>query len=120
MEFREQEAIYKQIVRYFEENILKNKWSTDEKVLSVRSLAIELEVNPNTIMRAYSLLQDNEILYNKRGIGFFVCPDAKHNIIKERRNKFINQKLPELFKEMHLINFSFDELSTFYKKFKNN
>ena len=66
MEFREKEAIYMQIADEFAVKILLSKWKADEKVPSVRQLAIELEVNPNTVMRTYAYLQENNIIYNKR------------------------------------------------------
>ena len=65
MEFRDKQAIYIQIADYFGNNILKDIWKADEKVPSVRQLAVELDVNPNTVMRTYNHLQENNIIYNK-------------------------------------------------------
>ena len=76
MEFREPQAIYLQIAEYVCEKILLKIWTTDQKIPSVRELAVDLEVNPNTVMRAYEFLQNREIIYNKRGIGFFIKNDA--------------------------------------------
>ena len=62
MEFRTNEAIYLQIAAYVSENILLGKWLPEQKIPSVRDMAVELEVNPNTVMRAYELLQTLEVL----------------------------------------------------------
>ena len=76
MEFRENQPIYMQIADYFCNNILSTEWKQDEKIPSVREVAVIMEVNPNTAMRAYTYLQEKEIIYNKRGIGYFVAPEA--------------------------------------------
>ena len=120
MEFREKQAIYMQIAEYFRNNILQDKWKADEKVPSIRQLAVELEVNPNTVMRTYTHLQDTNIIYNKRGIGYFVSPDAKESILKAIRLKFINDDLPLTFNKLKMLNISIDELVNLYSKWNNN
>src|SRR5438309_1619566 len=72
MEFRDKQAIYLQIAEYVCEQILLNKWPLGEKFLSIRDMAVAMEVNPNTVQRAYDFLQQREIVTNKRGIGYFV------------------------------------------------
>ena len=81
MEFNDKQAIYLQIVEYIYDRILTDDWKGDERVPSVRDLAVELQVNPNTVMRAYELLQNNEIIVNRRGVGNFLGSDAKSKII---------------------------------------
>ena len=100
MEFREKQAIYMQIADEFAVNILNNKWKADEKVPSIRQLAIDLEVNPNTVMRTYSYLQESNIIYNKRGIGYFVGEDAQKIILDMMKKRFKDNELPELFKKI--------------------
>jgi len=73
MEFRENEAIYLQIADLVGSNVLLRKWKPEEKIPSVRDLAIELQVNLNTVMRSYEYLENLGVIYNKRGIGFFVA-----------------------------------------------
>ena len=72
MEFRGHQAIYLQIVDYVCERILLKVWKAEEKMPSIRELAIELQVNPNTVQRSYDFLQEMEVITNKRGIGIFV------------------------------------------------
>ncbi|TCD27865.1 GntR family transcriptional regulator [Pedobacter psychrodurus] len=117
MEFRDNKAIYLQIAEYVCEHILLGKWKADEKVPSVRELAVEMEVNPNTVMRTYELLQNKNIINNKRGIGFFVEEGAIDNVKNYRKQQFIIDELPVVFRNIYLLDISFDELENQYKTF---
>jgi GntR family transcriptional regulator len=117
MEFRDNKAIYLQIAEYVCEHILLQKWKIDEKVPSVRELAVNLEVNPNTVMRTYELLQHKNIIANKRGIGFFVAEDAIGNVKRYRKTQFIDDELPIFFRNLYLLNIGFNELQTRYNTF---
>jgi len=118
MEFRENEAIYLQIAAYISEHILLGKWAVDEKIPSVRELAVDLEVNPNTVVRAYEFLQNKEVIYNKRGIGFYTTDDAKSKIKAYSKERFLGQELPELFRNMYLLDINMEELGKRYETFK--
>ena len=117
MEFRDNKAIYLQIADYVCEHILLGKWKVDEKVPSVREMAVALEVNPNTVMRTYELLQTKNIINNKRGIGFFVADEAAANVKEYRKTQFMDDELPVIFRNMYLLNIGFDELQTRYNTF---
>ena len=117
MEFRDNKAIYLQIADYVCEHILLGKWKADEKVPSVRELAVEMEVNPNTVMRTYELLQNKNIISNKRGIGFFVGERATENVKGYRKVQFIDDELPVVYRNIYLLNISFDELKAKYESF---
>jgi|SRR5690606_14671701 len=117
MEFKNNEAIYLQIAEYISERILLNKWAIDEKIPSVREMAGTLEVNPNTVMRSYEQLQQAEIIYNKRGLGFFVSKKAIRNIKKIQQAKFMDHELPQLFKNMYLLDISIEEITNKYKSY---
>lgn len=117
MEFRDNKAIYLQIAEYVCEHILLGKWKADEKVPSVRELAVAMEVNPNTVMRTYELLQNKNIINNKRGIGFFVDEAAADNVKNYRKQQFISDELPTVFRNIYLLNIGFDELENQYKTF---
>ncbi|MCY1519886.1 HTH-type transcriptional repressor YtrA [compost metagenome] len=117
MEFRENKAIYLQIAEYVCEHILLGKWKADEKVPSVREMAVMLEVNPNTVMRTYDLLQNKNIIINKRGVGFYVADDAPAQIKSYRKAQFINEELPPVFRNMYLLNIGFEELESSYEQY---
>jgi len=117
MEFKDNEAIYLQIAAFVCENILAGKWTAGQKILSVRDLAVELEVNPNTVMRSYEFLQGLEIVYNKRGLGLFVADDGFDKVKAYRKQQFVQQNLPEFFKNIYLLDISIDEVRQQYEDF---
>ncbi len=113
MIFNNDRAIYLQIADYFFEQILNKQFVADSRILSVRELAVQLEVNPNTVMRTYQYLQEMNIIYNKRGIGYFVSATA-FDIVKAKRKKdFIEKEVPKFFKTMELLGISIEELRAF-------
>ncbi len=116
MEFRKKDAIYLQIADILCENILTKNWIENNRIPSVREMAVSLEVNPNTVMRAYAYLQDKQIIYNKRGIGYFVGKDAYLETVRLMKSNFIKNDLPHLFKTMRLLDMDFEELQTLYRK----
>jgi DNA-binding transcriptional regulator YhcF (GntR family) len=116
MEFKETQANYHQIGDSVCEQILLNRWKEGERLLSVRELGGTLEVNPNTVMRTYDFLQGKEIIFNKRGVGFFVAENARAKIINYRKKIFLEQDLPWVFKNMILADMS---LSEFEKEYNN-
>lgn len=118
MEFRDNEAIYLQIAGYVSEKILRQQWPPGEKIPSVRDLAGELQVNPNTVMRSYEYLQNQGVVYNKRGIGFFVAPDAGQRVQALRKTRFLDQELPEFFKTILLLDIGLTEIQQRYAQFK--
>jgi len=119
MEFREAQAIYLQIAEYVCEQILLGRWKEGDRIPSVRELGVVLEVNPNTVMRAYDLLQNREIIFNRRGVGYFASDDAGQKITQYRKKQFLEQDLPVVFKNMSLLGMTFKELENEYHKFKN-
>jgi DNA-binding transcriptional regulator YhcF (GntR family) len=120
MNFTENQSIYLQITEFVKEQILLNKWQKEEKIPSVRDLATELQVNPNTVMRAYDFLQQQGVIYNRRGIGNHVASDAIEKILLARKEKFMQSDLPVFFKNMLLLEIGFDELERLYKNFVND
>lgn len=118
MEFRDNEAIYLQIAAYVSENILLGKWPAEQKIPSVRDLAIELEVNPNTVMRSYEFLQKQGVIYNKRGLGLFVAADGFDKVKAYRKERFIQQDLPSFFRNIYLLGIKTEELQHWYEQFK--
>ena len=117
MNFRDDKAIYLQLADYFYENILTDEMHSNDRIPSVRDFAIETEVNPNTVMRTYKHLQDNNIIYNKRGIGYFISEDAYKLTHDMKKEEFITEKLPEFFKSMKNLNISISEIEELFKRY---
>ena len=80
MQFSEDKPIWRQIYELIATRILSGEWQEAERIVSVRELAAEVGVNPNTVMRSYEKLEGDGIIFNRRGIGFFVSEGAKGHI----------------------------------------
>ncbi|MBD3391977.1 MAG: GntR family transcriptional regulator [Chitinivibrionales bacterium] len=111
MEFKKPRTIYDQIADHICENILLDRWPAGERIPSVREMAIQAEVNPNTVTRAYTSLQELEIIVNQRGKGYFVAADSREKVRKMKRTEFVQEDLPALVKTMELLGISPDELA---------
>lgn len=117
MNFNSNQSIFIQIAERICDRILSKEYPADTRIPSVREIAVEMEVNPNTAMRSFERLQANGIIYNKRGIGNFVSSDAGERIRKMRHEHFISEVLPAVFAEMQLLDIGFDELANAYTSF---
>ncbi|MBO7493111.1 MAG: GntR family transcriptional regulator [Bacteroidales bacterium] len=110
MDFKSTQTIYRQIEHWVYEQILSGNWKPGERAKSVRELAVAFEVNPNTVMRSYERLQNQEIITNKRGIGFFVNEDAPEKIHAIRKKEFMKEEVPEFLKNMRLLGITMEEI----------
>ena len=117
MDFKENPAIYIQIAEYVCEQILLKKWKLGDKIISIRDLAIHMEVNPNTVQRAYDFLQQRDIITNKRGIGYFVEDDAMVRILEFRREQFMENELPVFLKNIYLLKIDLKEIKILFEQF---
>jgi GntR family transcriptional regulator len=120
MEFKDEKAIFLQIADHFLDNLLNDVWHNGERVASVRETAAALEVNANTVMRSYNYLQENGIIHNKRGIGYFFDDRAKSKAMKIKKAVFEEKRLPKLFQEMYLLDITIAELNDKYETYKMN
>ena len=119
MTFTNDKAIYLQIVDRLCDEILSGKYHDDDRVPSVREYAVLLEVNTKTAVKAYEQLAREEIIYNKRGLGYFVTPGAKKQILKARKQVFMKERLPELFRQMALLDITIDDVAEAYKNLQD-
>jgi len=118
MQFSETQSIYLQIADYVCEKILLKEWKAEERIPSVRELAMQLEVNPNTVMRTYEFLQQQEIIFNQRGIGFFASSNAVGQATQYRKQVFIEKELPQVFRSLFLLGMDPAELKPRYEQYR--
>ena len=114
MIFTNDKAIYIQMADRLCDEILADKYKDDDRIPSVREYAVLLEVNTNTAVKSYDELSRANIIYNKRGLGYFVAPGAKKQILKERKREFMKQRLPELFRQMQLLGITLEDVKDAY------
>ena len=103
MEFRDNKPIYLQISDVICEKILSGELKAEDRLMSVREYGALIGVNPNTMMRTYEKLTDDGVIYNKRGIGYFVCPDARKTVLANERKSFMENELPAILKRIQLL-----------------
>jgi len=118
MEFKEQQSIFQQIAEHVIQQILTDEIKANDKLSSVRETAGKLGVNPNTIMRAYTELLNNNIIYNKRGIGYFVSESAKTTILNKRKKDFLTKDVPMFIGKIKMLNINKQELENIIKLIK--
>ncbi len=120
MEFNNRQAIYLQIADYLCERILKRQWQKGEKIPSIRDIAVMVEVNPNTALRTYTFLQDQGIIYNKRGIGYFVAEDGYRKTLAFKKQNFVNEELPKVFHTMEVLDMDPRDLENYFQEYKDD
>ncbi len=119
MNFKDNKAIYLQIADRIGDQIIAGSLTPDGKVPSVRELAAEIEVNANTVARTYDHLQQNGIIYTKRGLGYFVCPDAKEKIVNLRRQQLMQGEMDYFMGQLKAVGITPDELRQLYSDYLN-
>lgn len=110
MTFNNDKAIYIQMADRLCDDILAGTYSDDDRMPSVREYAVSLEVNTNTAVKAYDQLARDGIIYNRRGLGYFVTPGARDSIMRARRKAFLDTTLPSLFRDMRLLGIGIDDI----------
>lgn len=103
MEFNSNRSIYLQIYDAICEQILEGVLKPHDRIPSVREYGAEIGVNPNTVMRSYEKLTMDGIIYNKRGIGYFISQDAFDITMYTQRKQFIDNELPLIIRRMQLL-----------------
>ena len=110
MEFNGNKSIYLQICDAICEQILSGGLRPDERIPSVREMGAIVGVNPNTIVRSYQLLEVAEIIYNKRGLGYFVKEGAVARIKDNMKKEFISNELPQFKAKAEMLGITKEEL----------
>ncbi len=118
MNFKESKPIYLQIADRIMDEILQDIYPEEARIPSVREYAATVEVNANTVVRSYDYLQTQEIIFNRRGIGYFVSNGAKNVILSLRRKVFLDEELPEMFRKIRMLDIPIEEITQLFNKTK--
>lgn len=105
-----------QIADLVSERILRGEYKADERIPSVREMAEHVEVNPNTVVRAYERLTRAGLIYTQRGLGYFASADAPEIIRAERTKRFYAEMLPAVKREMDLLGIKYTDLEAVLSK----
>ena len=114
MNFKESKSIYLQIAERLCDEILQGKYTEEERMPSEREYAALMEVTVNTALRSFDYLQSQDIIYNKRGLGYFVTQGARNNILESRRKAFLNEEVYEFIHQLHTLNIPIGRIVEIY------
>ena len=114
MDFKNQSPIFIQIADLIMNAVLSGQLKTGDRIESVREMAAKVQVNPNTVHRAFAYLQDRGIIFNQRGVGYFVDPEALNRTQALKKKEFMDQYLPEFVKRMKLLDLKPDDLKKYF------
>jgi GntR family transcriptional regulator len=117
MDFEENRPIFLQIADEICDGILSRKYKAGDRIPSVRDRAVKISVNPNTVMRSYTFLQEKGVIVNKRGIGYFFSADAYANAVYFRKEEFLNRDLPRFFRILRSLNLTLDDLKNRFEEY---
>ena len=117
MDFKNNKTIYMQIVERICDEILLDKYKEEERIPSVREYASIVEVNFNTVMRSFEYLQTSDIIFNKRGIGYFVSEGAKAKIFSLRKAHFLQNEIDDFFRQIYMLNIPVEEIVGMYQQY---
>ncbi|MBR2931547.1 MAG: GntR family transcriptional regulator [Rikenellaceae bacterium] len=120
MQFDNTQPIWAQIYELLLTHIADGEWREEERVASVRELGATLAVNPNTVMRAYERATDEQLIYNRRGIGYFVSVGARERAATLLRERFEREQLPSIFRSMQRVGITAEEFVSLYKNYQEN
>ena len=120
IDFKSTKGIFLQIAENICRQILEGLLKAGDRVPSVRDLAADFEVNRNTILRTYALLDESGIFENRRGVGFFVSAKAVKIIQTSERKEFFTNDLPEFIQKVKLLKLTENDLPELITILKNN
>lgn len=118
IDYQDARPIYEQIAAHYKRLILVGALQTDEQMPSVRSLAVDLATNPNTVQKAYAQLEREGFIYTVKGRGNFV--KDKEELVKMRQDEIL-KKIMELLEEAKEMGISEEEiLKTAQERIRND
>lgn len=120
IDFKSTKGIFQQIADNLCHQILEGKLLPGERVPSVRDLAADFEVNRNTLLRTYAILEDAGVITNKRGIGFFVADNAVELIRATEKKEFFSNDLPDFMRKVQLLKLTENDMLDLLNLIKNN
>jgi len=117
IDYKDTRPIYEQITEKLKILILSGALESESKLPSVRQLAMELSLNPNTVQRAYAELERAGFIYTVKGRGNFVC--ESHALLEEKRQE-LKKKCQELLREAKEVGIDRGELMRYMEEIEDD
>ena len=114
MDFNDNKPIYLQLADQIMDEVAANDISDSKRLLSVREYAANVGVNANTVMRTYTWLQQEEVIYNQRGIGYFYSPGARDKVREIRRRELMEKEIKVFIERLISADISPDDFKRIY------
>ena len=109
-QFNERAPIYEQIINQFCRKVVKGEFNPSQRIPSIRELALELKVNTNTVQRAYQELERRQLIYSKRGTGYFIT-EGEH-MVQEIRTEMVRDATARFLEEMRALGFEDSQIKS--------
>ncbi|MDC7246605.1 MAG: GntR family transcriptional regulator [Sphaerochaetaceae bacterium] len=116
MQFNKETPIYIQIKDVVYNAILSGEYCGGERIPSIRDMAVSLEVNPNTVTRTYAILQEEGVIENQRGLGYFAVENAKDVVLNQMKDEFLTVEVPLFFSKMERLGIPMEKITTLYSE----
>lgn len=117
MGFNDNKPIYLQLADQIMDEVESSSYHNGRRIPSVREYAAKAGVNANTVMRTYSHLQQEGIIYNQRGIGYFYAQDARDRVMKIRRKAMLECDIYEFMDRLMALQISPEEFGRIYSDY---
>ncbi len=117
MDFNDNKPIYLQMAEGIMDRVLRGELPPGTRLPSVRDYAINAGVNPNTVQRTFTWLQQQDLIFMKRGIGYFVSDGAPTQIMEMRRRNFFEHEAGYFFDRLASFGITPEQLSRDYAEF---
>jgi GntR family transcriptional regulator len=117
-ELNTDKPVYLQLVEQIQAGIISGKYKPGDKLPSVRDLATQATVNPNTMQRAMTELERDGLVYSNRTIGRFITSDEE--LIAQLKKRYITQLVQEFLDKMKLLNIELNEIISYINQLSEN
>ena len=114
MKFSNDKPIFIQLAQIIEGDIVRGKYLTNEKLPSVRELALFYSINPNTVQKALQLLEEDGLIVTDRTNGKYVCENL--SLIESQKTNIIKQEVGLFFDKMKALGLTLEEIKEIINK----
>lgn len=108
--------IYIQVVEDMKMKIMNGTLKPGDKIASVREIAVDLGVNPNTIQRAFAELEREGFIRTERAVGRYVADNPQ--LIKDYKKKEVKKKIDDFLAQMQLLGMDYEDVLQYLQKYK--
>ena len=119
MALTDDRPIFQQIAEQLEEGILSGAYPEEGQVPSITEFAVLYRINPATALKGVNLLVDAGLLYKRRGVGMFVSPGAREQLLLARRERFYQYFVQRLVREARNLGLTDGELRALFERGMN-